>query len=567
MRKDLPHPFPPESDEVGEGSDENAKDGAGEEEGKPCGARSRRGKRGEKTLTIDIDWDGLEARVAPVPVPADNYAGLVATDTFLVYMKRPEPYYGRQIEPGASLMAFSLEERKPIELATGVTGFDVSRDGKKALVVKKDGYALVNVAKEPGEAKLVPTGGLAMDVVPVEEWEQIFDEVWRRYRDFFYVANMHGYDWEALRAQYRPLLAHVSHRDDLNYLIGEMIAELSVGHAYIEGGDLGLPERPAVALPGGILELDPGTGRYRFSRVFQGENGEDAYRAPLTEVGVSVSAGEYLLAIDGVELRRTDNPYRLLLHKADRPVVLTVGTSPDPAKGRLVTVNPVSSEHALAYLDWVEQNRSRVDALSDGRIGYVHIPDMGAEGAAAFIKWYYPQVRKEALVVDIRDNGGGNVSQWIIERLDRELLAVKYARNGKGSRPYPQATLIGPKACLIDETTCSDGDIFAYMFRRANLGPLIGKRTWGGVVGITSHGPLIDGGTVYVPEVGMGSVEGGWIIEGHGVDPDVEVELDAAALLEGRDVQLEKAVQMLLDARAQHRATLPPRPPEPVKTP
>ncbi len=571
LRKDVPHPFPPESDEVGEGDEEGdtgaAEDGDSGRKGKRKGRGDRKGKASEKAQEIVIDWDGIAARIAPAPVPADNYSGLAVTRDFLIFLQVPEPYYGRRIESGHVLTALSFKDRKIVQLATGVTGFEVSRDGKKALIRTKDGYALLDVKCEPGDPKPVSLAGLSMDVVPEQEWAEIFDEVWRRYRDFFYVANMHGYDWAGLRDRYRPLLAHVSHRDDLNYLIGEMIAELNVGHAYVEGGDLGLPERPGVALLGAVLELDRASGRYRIAHLFQGENGEDAYRAPLSEVGVSVAEGEYLLAIDGVALEAGDNPYRLLRHKVDQPVVLAVSPDPNPKHAREVTIHPVASEHALAYLDWVERNRARVDAMSEGRIGYLHIPDMGAAGGAAFIRWYYPQLRKEALVVDVRDNGGGNISPWIIERLSREWLGVKYARGGAGSRPYPGTAFIGPKACLVDETTCSDGDIFAYMFRKAGLGPLVGKRTWGGVVGITGHGPLIDGGRVYVPEGGMGSVEGEWIIEGHGVEPDLEVELDPAALMAGRDLQLEKAVQVLLEKLEERRVTLPPRPPDPVKTP
>jgi tricorn protease len=412
----------------------------------------------------------------------------------------------------------------------------------------------------------VSTRGLAVTVEPREEWAQIFDEVWRRFRDFFYVENMHGYDWEGLRERYRPWLAHVAHRSDLNYLISEMISELNVSHAYISGGDWEIPERPPVALPGARFTVDEAANRYRIARVFRGHNEEPKYRSPLAAIGLDVEAGDYLLAIDGEPLDGDDNVYERLRFKADRPVTLTVNDRPTTEGAREVTYDPLGSEDDLIYLDMVLANRAKVAEMSGGRVGYLHVPDMGSDGIYEFIKWFYPQIRKDGLVVDVRGNGGGNVSQMLIERLRRDLLAVGFARTNEAATTYPATVFHGHLVALLNETSASDGDIFPAMFKKAGLGPLVGKRSWGGVIGITNRGPLVDGGSVNVPEFGFASPEGEWIIEGRGVNPDIVVENDPRSLLEGRDPQLERAVQEVLRAIEQQPKHLPERPAPPVRT-
>ena len=395
--------------------------------------------------------------------------------------------------------------------------------------------------------------------------EKIFNEVWRRYRDWFYVPNMHGYDWVALREQYKPLLKYVAHRSDLNYVISEMVSELSVQHAYVEGGDFQIPPRPRVGLPGARFELDKASGRYRISKIFEGENEEDIYRSPLREIGVNVNVGDYVLAVDGEELKGNDDPYRLLRNKVD-PVSLTVNSKPAMEGSRTITYRPVNDEGNLIYLDWVNGNRRKVEAATGGRVGYIHIPDMGANGIREFIKWYYPQIHKEGLVVDVRANGGGNVSRMLIERLRRKLLALNYQRTSDEADTYPDAVFLGPMVALLDQNSASDGDIFPAMFREAGLGPLIGKRSWGGVIGIGSRGPLIDGGTIFVPGSAFASKNGEWIIEGHGVDPDIEVDNDPKSEIAGRDPQLERGIAEVM-TRLKTPVKLPPRPAAPVKTP
>jgi len=555
LRKDVKSPFAPESDEVT----------ITKEEEKPA-EKDKEKEQAKPPADLIIDFDGLAQRVARVPLQADNYSGLKAKKDYLIYRVQGTSYYGRDSERPPSLRIYSLKERKETTLLDDVRGFALSRDGSKILAAQGQNWFVMDATPAgAGAKKAVSTAGLMVDRVPAEEWRQIFDEVWRRYRDFFYVKNMHGYDWEKVREQYRPLLDHVAHRSDLNYVISEMIAELTVQHAYIDGGDFQIPPRPKVALPGARFELDKASNRYRISKIFEGQNEEEIYRSPLTEIGVDVKVGDYVLAINGEELTGKDDPYRLLRHAADHPVRLTVNSKPDYDGARIVSYRPITDESNLIYLDWVNRNRRLVTELSGGRIGYLHIPDMGAAGIREFIKWYYPQIRKEGLIVDVRANGGGNVSRMLIERLRRKLLGVTFSRTIEDPSTYPDGVFVGPMAVLLDENSSSDGDIFPAMFRQAGLGPLIGKRSWGGVIGITNRGPLIDGGTVFVPEFGFASPEGEWIIEGHGVDPDIEVENDPKSVIEGRDPQLERAVAEIMKKLKEKPVKLPSRPPDPVK--
>jgi tricorn protease len=564
LRKDVKHPFPPESDEVtAPKSDETPKPAASPAEASEAKPAADAAK---PAAPLTIDFDNIWNRVARVPVGADNYFGLSAKTGHLLYVIGGAGYYGRQGDRNSSLRIYSIKERKETMLADDIRGYTLSDDGSKVMVPQGPAYNLYD-ATPIGERsrKTVSTAGLYVDRVPAEEWAQIFNEVWRRYRDWFYVSNMHGYDWVALREQYKPLLRYVSHRSDLNYVISEMISELTVQHAYIEGGDFQVPARPRGGLPGARLELDKQSGRYRISKIFAGENAEELYRSPLTEVGVNVAVGDYVLAIDGQELKGTDDPYRLLRNKADNPVALTVNKTPSMQGARTVSYRPITDEQNLIYLDWVDGNREKVSKATNGRVGYLHVPDMGAAGIREFIKWYYPQLKKEALIVDVRANGGGNVSRMLIERLRRKVLALNYSRTNDDASTYPDGVFIGPMVALLDGNSASDGDIFPAMFREAGLGPLIGKRSWGGVVGISNRGMLIDGGGVSVPESGFASKNGEWIIEGYGVDPDIEVDNDPQSVIAGKDPQLERAITEIM-AKLKTPVKLPGKPAPPVKT-
>ena len=559
LRRDVAHPLPHKSDEVAlESKDkekEPAKDGEGAKE------------ETKAPKPIGIDFDGLGSRVARLPIEADNYGGIVAAEGQVFVMRAGAPYYGRESERPTSMHCFNFEDRKFTEVVAEHDGIAFSHDRSKLMFAHHGEFTLRDAKPGEAEGKHVSTAELYVDRVPRDEWATIFDEVWRRFRDYFYVENMHGYDWKALREQYRQLVPHVGHRSDLNYVMGELVAELNVGHAYVSGGEWVAPARPQVALLGARLEWDAAAQAYRITRILKGHNEEPRYRSPLTEIGVDVREGEYLLAVDGQPLTGDVDPYRVLRHRAAHPIELTVVATPaDRSKARKVRITPITSENDLNYLNWVLARREIVERLSGGRLAYLHIPDMGEDGIAEFIKWYYGQVRKDGLIVDDRNNGGGNVSQMVIERLRRTLLSTGFARNSDFTETYPSVVFTGPMACLLNENSASDGDIFPWMFRTAGLGPLIGKRSWGGVVGITSHGPLLDGGTVNVPEFGNNDRSGAWAVEGHGVDPDIVVENDPASVIAGRDPQLERAIAEVLKAAEQRKAALPVRPTPPVKT-
>ena len=412
--------------------------------------------------------------------------------------------------------------------------------------------------------KIVSTSGLVTEIDPQQEWNQIFNEVWRRYRDWFYVENMHGFDWAALREEYKKWLPYVAHRSDLNYVLSEMQSELTIQHAYIDGGDFNLPPRVRVALAGARFEVDRSANRYKISKIFEGQNEEDIYRSPLTEVGSGAKVGDYILAINGENVTADRDIYSYLRGRADSVVTLTVNNTPNADGARTVTYRPVTNESDLIYLDWVNGNRRRVDQMTNGRVGYLHIPDMGAAGIREFIKWYYPQLDKEGLIVDVRANGGGNVSRMIIERLRRKVLGINFDRAAQDATTYPDGVFPGPMVAILNENSASDGDIFPYMFREAGLGPLIGKRSWGGVVGITNRGNLIDGGTVNVPEFALANTKGQYVIEGYGVDPDIDVDNDPKSVIAGHDPQLERAVQEVMKKLTQP-VKLPGRPADPVK--
>jgi tricorn protease len=563
LRKDVKNPFGIRDDEPGEdkGGD------ADKEKDKDKNKEKKAGKSKAKPKPdVKIEFDGIEQRTVRVPLEADNISNLRVGDENLLYLRSGAFYYGR--EPGLkpTVMSYSIKEREAKPVAEEVTDWSATSDGKHVLAeMSSKEFKYFEVGKSD-DVKTVSLAGLMTYRIPAAEWREIFAEVWRRYRDYFYVENMHGYDWAALRRKYEPLLDYVGHRADLNYVISEMIAELTVQHAYIEGGDLGLPKRPFVALPGARFELDSKSGRYRIARILAGENEEEPYRSPLTEVGVDVHAGDYVLSINGRELREGTDPYELLQSPANQPVEWRVAATADGAAARTIRYQPLHTEAGLLYLDWVMQNRARVDTSSHGRLGYIHLPDMGDAGIREFIKWWYPQVRKEGLIVDVRDNGGGNVSEMLIERLAGALHQTRFVRNHEVTGTYPSVVQPGPKVALINEGTSSDGDIFSYQFRQWKIGPLIGRRTWGGVVGITDHGTLLDGGKVFVPEFGTADENGRWIIEGHGVDPDIEVEQDPVAVLKGHDPQLERGIQELLKLLPTSPGGLPHRPASPIKS-
>jgi tricorn protease len=560
LRKDVKHPFPYESDEV------TLADEKKETTPAPTPAPSPTAEVKVPERPETIDFDGIEQRVAKAPLPADNYVGLPTNKGNLVYVIQSPFYYGRASDSQSSLRIYSLKDRKETSLLSPAFGYAMSADGSKILATSSGGtYNILDAGPNGDKSrKSVSTSGLVTEIDPEQEWNQIFNEVWRRYRDWFYVKNMHGFDWAKIRDEYRQWLPYVRHRSDLNYVLSEMQSELTVQHAYIDGGDFNLPPRVRVALAGARFDADKASGRYRISKIFDGENEEDIYRSPLTEVGSRANVGDYIIAINGEDVRTDRDIYSYLRGKADGPVTLTVNSSPTESGARTVTFRPITNESDLVYLDWVDGNRRRVSELTNGRVGYIHIPDMGAAGLREFIKWYYPQLDKEGLVVDVRANGGGNVSRMLIERLRRKVLGINYARSNEDGVTYPDGVFNGPMVAILNENSASDGDIFPYMFREAGLGPLVGKRSWGGVVGISNRGNLIDGGAVSVPESALANTKGQYIIEGYGVDPDIEIENDPRSVIAGHDPQLERAVQEVMK-KLTTPIKLPKRPADPVK--
>ncbi|HVJ63026.1 MAG TPA: S41 family peptidase [Tahibacter sp.] len=563
LRKDVPNPFSPRNDSS-QADEQKAVD-----EAAAAGEKDKKDKKDKSEKKVDdrIDFDGLDDRLVRAPIDADNVYGISIGEKAIWYVVGDAPYYGRDGQFKTRLKAWSFKDRKESQIYEGVDGLAISADGTTALVRNGKDFKSLDLTSDKPEAKDVNIDGLFALVDPKAEYAAIFGDVWRRYRDQFYVANMHGYDWKAIRAKYEPLLAHVGDRSDLNYLLGQMVAELSAGHAYVSGGDIGLPSKPYVGLIGARFALDEASGRYRIAKIFKGQNDEPRYRSPLTELGVDVKEGDYVLAINGKPLERDDDPYRLLRTSQGQLIQLMVNGKPGTQGAREVLVKPIDNEEPLIYYGWVEHNREYVAKASNGTMGYLHIPDMGGDGIREFVKWFYPQLRKQGLVVDVRDNGGGNVSPMVIERLSRKPLGLSYGRGDEIVGTYPQQTFIGHLVALCNGTTASDGDIFSHMFKQAKLGPLIGVRTWGGVVGISNFGPAIDGGDIFVPQFASADTKGNYVVEGIGVEPDIVVEQDVAAQLAGRDPQLDRGIAELKAAIAAKPVALPPVQSPPVKAP
>jgi tricorn protease len=570
LRKDLPSPFAPESDEVkpdGGKEEEKGKD-AGKEKPAGKGKEEKKEEPKKEVEPLKIDLDGIEDRIAAFPMEAGNLGDLRANKKAVFYVAYP-PFTltGGPDGSAGELHAFDLEKRKDGVLLSGIDAYDLSPDGSKLIYAAGKQYGIVDAA--PGTAKVgdgaLKTDGMRMRLDHRAEWRQIFEEAWRLERDFFYVPNLHGVDWPGMKARYGALFPHVAHRSDLTYLIGEMIGELNAGHTYVGGGDAPSPRSVPIALLGCDYEVDAKTGLYRIARILQGQNWDEARRSPLTEPGVDVPAGSYLLKIDGVELKSPAVPGDLLQGKTGGTVTITVNSRPSFDGAREVTVRPLSDEEGLRYFDRIESNRKKVDQASGGKIGYLHIPNMGGDGLNEFVRQYYPQIRKQGLVVDVRNNGGGFVSQLIIERLRRVMAGLGNSRNSQYIDTYPAQVFYGPMVCLINHYSASDGDIFPFYFKHYGLGPLIGTRTWGGVVGIRGYSPLVDGGYVTRPEFGDYDLQGRWKIEGYGVEPDIEVDNRDDLVVQGRDPQLEKGIEYLLEEIRKNPKTLPLPPPPPVR--
>ncbi len=511
----------------------------------------------KKSKDLIIDLERISERIFELPIDAGNYSSLTSVQGMLYYLKSSG---GK-----SSLKVFDFKKKKETEIGQ-IDGFEISANEKKIIYKIGSDYYITDLSTnlKIGEGKL-NLNDMTMNLNRRDEWKQIFYESWRQMRDFFYAPNMHGVDWEKVKRNYEELLPYVAHRADLTYLIGEMIGELNAGHAYVGGGDLPKIEAIPIGLLGAELKFDPKSGYYIIEKILPGRNWEESTRSPLTEVGIDVKEGDYLLEIDGVSLKGVKNPYELLVNKANKQVRIKTNSKPTNEGSKEFIIKTISSENGLRYYNWVENNRKKVEEATNGKVGYVHIPNMGIDGLNEFVKYFYPQIRKEGLIVDVRYNGGGFVSQMIIERLRRVMTMAGIARNSQVVTTYPSAVFLGPMVCLVNEFSASDGDIFPYQFKKNNLGKVIGKRSWGGVIGIRGTLPFVDGGYLNRPEFANFSVEGEWILEGVGMEPDIVVDNDPALEFEGRDQQLEKALEIIKEEMKKKPAKLPEIPEWPIK--
>lgn len=560
LRKDLPSPFGPESD------DEKVADEAKPDEKKDAPKPDPKVPDATKDATkkdppkVDIDFEKIGQRIVALPVPNRNYLQLTTGKSNILYIAEFPREGGPQVT-GFTLHKYDFDKRKIEKILENVRYYVISANGEKILYAQQPNWFIASLAQpiKPGEGK-INTDEMQVYVDPVVEWKQMYNEVWRLERDFFYDPNMHGLDLQATSKKYEPYLESVYHRDDLNYLFDEMMGELSVGHMYIRGGDSPQAKR----VPGGLLGADYKleNGRYRFSRIFDGENWNPELKAPLTQPGVNISEGDYLLAVNGRNLTSNDNIFSYFESTAGKQTTIKVGPNPDGANSRDVIVMPIESESGLRSLAWIEGNRRKVYELSGGKLAYVYLPDTAGGGYTFFNRYYFSQLDKEGAVIDERFNSGGQAADYVVDYLNKPLMSYWATRDGDNPRT-PFGNMRGPKVMLINEYAGSGGDLLPYMFRRMKTGPLIGTRTWGGLIGITGYPALIDGGTITAPNFAFYTPEGQWDIENKGVAPDIEVELDPKAWRAGRDIQLEKGVEVLMEELKKNPIKPVQRPPYP----
>jgi tricorn protease len=546
LKKDLPSPLAPESDE--EKDTTAVKSEAGSTASKEKSAKKAEKKEEQKEgVTVQIDFDNLSQRILALPIPARNYLGISAGKEGILFLLEGAPVLWSPSDgpPVFTLHKFDLSERKTDTVLEGINAFTLSANGEKMLYLQGEKWFIASATETPkageGELKL---DELEVYVDPRVEWNQMYHEVWRIQRDFLYDPGFHGLDLNAAEKKYAPFLANIVSRVDLNYLFEEMLGELSLGHVFVWGGESPEAKKVKVGLLGADYKIE--NGRYRFARVYNGENWNPQLRAPLTQPGVNVVAGEYLLAINGREVNTASEVYSYFEGTAGKSVVIKVGPNPDGTSSREVTVVPVENEIGLRNLAWIEDNRRKVDELSAGRLAYVYLPNTAGAGYTNFNRYYFAQVGKEGAVIDERFNGGGFIADYIIDYLRRPIMSMMTTREGQDFSS-PLGSIYGPKAMIINEMAGSGGDAMPWYFRKAGLGLLVGKKTWGGLVGIYDYPPLMDGGGVTAPRIALYGLNGEWEVENVGIAPDIEVELDPKLVREGHDPQLEKAVEVVLE--------------------
>ena len=502
----------------------------------------------EESVNVTIDVEGINNRIIALPPKAGEYRNLVAVDGGVLYIS------------DGKLSKYNIAEEKEEVIMEKAIQAQVSADGKMMLYRSGRDFGITKVApgQKPDAGKL-KLDNLEMKIDPAKEWQQIFNDGWRIYRDYFYVNNLHGVDWKAIKDNYGQLVPYVGHRADLDFILSEMISESNTGHSYVDWGDFEKPKRIEGGLFGAQLVADKKSGLYKIAKIYQGQNWDESLRSPLTEQGVNVKEGDYLISIDGHEIKTTDNPYEFLENTIGKKVEIVVNSTPEKDFARTSTIEPIKSELDLLYYNWVLERRAMVDKLSGGKIGYIHVPNTAVEGNRELFKGMYAYNDKDALIIDDRYNGGGFIPDVMADLLDRKTLSY-WNVNGLTPMKTPGIAHNGPKAMLINGYSSSGGDAFPYYFRKKGLGQLIGTRTWGGLVGISGNARLVDGGNISVPRFGIYDENGEWIIEGIGVYPDIEVIDRPEQLAKGVDPGIEKAVEVLLKE-------LEKNPPKKVKVP
>ncbi len=526
LRKDTPSPFLGKDAEVNEKKIPEKKD---------------------SSVQVKIDFDGIEDRIVRLPVEAGSYRNF--------YMDGDKVYYAKN----GNTLVYDLKAMKEETIAEDAS-MHVNYGSKKALFSKKRQFYVVNIPKFKIDLKEpVNMSNMNITVDYSQEWTQIFDEAWRVYRDGFYLSNMHGVDWKAMKKKYEVMLPYVKNRLDLNYLIGEMIGELNVGHAYVNPGETKRADIIKMGLLGAEISRDK-SGFFRIEKILEGASWSKALRSPLMEPGLNVNKGDFIVGIDGVNTNTVKDLYALLVGKAEIATELLINNQPKLEGARKIVIYPIENESDLYQYEWVQNNINKVDQASGGKIGYIYIPDMGVDGLNEFARYYYPQLDKEGLIIDDRANGGGNVSPMLLERLSREPYRLTMGRGTNRIGTIPNGTQVGPKVCLINKYSASDGDLFPWGFRALGLGKLIGTRTWGGIVGISGSMPYMDGTDIRVPFfTSFDAKTGEWIIENHGVDPDILIDNDPIKEWNGEDQQLNRAIEEVMK-ELKNREPLKPAP-------
>jgi tricorn protease len=552
-------PFAPKSDEVAvieEKPDKTTKSPAPKEDKKGAA-------EAKKTVEVKIDFEGIMNRQVAFELPGGNYGNLAAISGALFYTTGPS--FGLNGKVGRDenvLHKYIIADKKDDEFASGIDGYALAANQEKMIISKRGDYFICGAGgpKAEFEDNRLGLSHMEMLVDHEAEYHQMFNEVWRWERDNFYDPNMHGVDWKKMHDKYEVLLPYVAHRFDFTYILGEMLGELACSHTYTGGGDM--PQIPPsnTGLLGCDFAVDKATNRIKISRIIRGENWDEELRSPLLDPGLDVKEGDYLLAIDGREVTAAIDPYSLTGNTVGKTVTLTVNSRPTKEGAREIIARPIPSEENLRYYDWVESNRRYVDSVTNGKVGYIQIPDMDSFGLTRFMKMFYGQLRKDGLIIDVRYNGGGFVSHLILQRLREEITSMGV---GRETLPEPEG-INAYMIALQNQYSCSDGDIFPYFFRFYELGPLMGTRTWGGVVGIGGLPPMLDGGYFTIPGGTFYNLKGNWEIENIGVYPDIEVENTAARIIAGHDDQLEQAIAYLMKQIRENPRILPPRPAPPT---